>query len=693
MKSPWMMNTIQIQITNACSHNCSNCTRFCGWHEKSFFMDYDTFKKAVDSLEGYEGMVGIMGGEPTLHPQFDRFVDYLNSKVKEQKKINSLIIPETDISKYRDNNQNDVRSRKGIFSCAERKYYEHFQQIQDSFRYQCLNDHKNTGDHQALLVARKDLQIGDRQFQVLRDKCWINNMWSASITPKGCFFCEIAAAMDMLFDGEGGLPIEKGWYLRRPEDFNSYKAKNKRYELFTVEEYNKGQGKLNQCLVDPYIETNMDRIDKYDNELKPYHIDICFIDQKNKIVFDENKKYCFDVDYITFDEFKYKKFEDWCLVIKNNCNIDFNIFQRIYNPGVLYINQDYYFVNRRASSLNSYNIDINTFQNDFIEDKKCYVGKFHVENENIKYSFLMPTYNASKTVEKAIQSILNQNYSNFNIYFCDDASTDNTVQILNKYKEKDERIKQILINKINSSALISRNRLIDAADGDYIIWVDADDEVNDNICAFSTWLLNKERFQIIDFPFEIIDHSKDKNSWCPLIEYYHRLYNKDVYDFFATKMRSPMCLWSKIIDTNLAKKSRVQDNSVYLVDDNVIVYPLYYNCKSFLSVNSQKMYKYNYGFGNWGKDSIDLYSYMKNCQSILKAWNLNYKFIIQHNPKFKYIKRLIDYANLSYPTTELMRVNQNSRIDAMSYSLNKFNFIKNFIDYINNKNKKKMSEE
>ena len=80
MKSPKDMRVIQIDITNACPHRCSNCTRFCGHHEKSFFMDFDTFKRAVDSMEGFVGIVGMMGGEPTLHPEFERFARYLDSK-------------------------------------------------------------------------------------------------------------------------------------------------------------------------------------------------------------------------------------------------------------------------------------------------------------------------------------------------------------------------------------------------------------------------------------------------------------------------------------------------------------------------------------------------------------------------------------------------------------------------------------
>ena len=43
MKSPKDMSKIQIDITNACGNMCSNCTRFCGHHVKTFFMDFDNF--------------------------------------------------------------------------------------------------------------------------------------------------------------------------------------------------------------------------------------------------------------------------------------------------------------------------------------------------------------------------------------------------------------------------------------------------------------------------------------------------------------------------------------------------------------------------------------------------------------------------------------------------------------------------
>lgn len=58
----------QIEVTNACNLLCANCTRFVGHHRKPFFMDLDTVRKGINSLDGYKYGIGMMGGEPTLHP-------------------------------------------------------------------------------------------------------------------------------------------------------------------------------------------------------------------------------------------------------------------------------------------------------------------------------------------------------------------------------------------------------------------------------------------------------------------------------------------------------------------------------------------------------------------------------------------------------------------------------------------------
>lgn len=89
-------------------------------------------------------------------------------------------------------------------------------------------------------------------------------------------------------------------------------------------------------------------------------------------------------------------------------------------------------------------------------------------------SVLMPAYNAEKYIAEAIESILSQTFTDFELIISDDASTDATWNIIQKYKEKDKRI---IINKNKENLYIAENRnlLVKLAKGKYIAWQDADD--------------------------------------------------------------------------------------------------------------------------------------------------------------------------------------------------------------------------
>ncbi len=226
MKPVYEFRNIQIELTNACVHTCSNCTRFCGHHKKPFFMEWEHFQKSVDSLENWPRMVGIMGGEPTLHPEFARFVQYAYDKHPSPFIIGGGEKPRKSLSKYIvDANAlktEPINKLKGLglWSSVCDTYYHHYEQIQDQFIYQCANDHTAVSRHQPWLVTRKELGVPDDEWIELRDNCWWQRFLnSPSITPKGAFFCEVAAAMDMLFDGPGGWKVEKDWWKRGPDDF------------------------------------------------------------------------------------------------------------------------------------------------------------------------------------------------------------------------------------------------------------------------------------------------------------------------------------------------------------------------------------------------------------------------------------------------------------------------------------------
>lgn len=89
-------------------------------------------------------------------------------------------------------------------------------------------------------------------------------------------------------------------------------------------------------------------------------------------------------------------------------------------------------------------------------------------------SVIMPAYNAEKYISEAIESILNQTFKNYEFIILDDASTDDTWEIIKKYADKDKRIIPIK-NKKNLYIAKSRNKGISLAKGKYIVWQDADD--------------------------------------------------------------------------------------------------------------------------------------------------------------------------------------------------------------------------
>lgn len=93
-------------------------------------------------------------------------------------------------------------------------------------------------------------------------------------------------------------------------------------------------------------------------------------------------------------------------------------------------------------------------------------------NSNPLVSIIIPCYNVEAYVEKAINSILNQTYTNLEIWIIDDASTDGTLQKVNAIK--DDRIR-IISFKENTQKVGAVNEALQKVNGDYIAFQDADD--------------------------------------------------------------------------------------------------------------------------------------------------------------------------------------------------------------------------
>ena len=201
MRPIWEAWFCHIEINNICPQNCAYCTRYIRHVRKDqeYNMDLGMFRKAVVSLNGFPGRLGIIGGEPLLHPRFEEICLILKEEFK---------IP---------------RKRTGLWISNRKLLEKHRKLVNEVFGMIAFNEHsegqRKVELHQPLTIAIEEVVKDEEYKQDLINNCWVQNTWCPSINSKGAFFCEVAQALDIILDGPGGYPIEPKWWKKTPEDF------------------------------------------------------------------------------------------------------------------------------------------------------------------------------------------------------------------------------------------------------------------------------------------------------------------------------------------------------------------------------------------------------------------------------------------------------------------------------------------
>lgn len=94
-----------------------------------------------------------------------------------------------------------------------------------------------------------------------------------------------------------------------------------------------------------------------------------------------------------------------------------------------------------------------------------------------KVSVIIPIYNKEHRIRKSIESVLNQTYFDFELILINDGSTDNSHLYAMEYAERDSRI--VYYNQKNQGVSVARNKGIELSKGEYISFLDADDEIDE----------------------------------------------------------------------------------------------------------------------------------------------------------------------------------------------------------------------
>ena len=177
----------------------------------------------------------------------------------------------------------------------------------------------------------------------------------------------------------------------------------------------------------------------------------------------------------------------------------------------------------------------------------------------IKISIVMPVYNAEKTIQKSIESLINQTYSNWELIAVDDGSIDNSYEILTKYSIKDSRIQ--VFHQDNKGPGAARNVALKQASGDYYAFLDADDFWVGDFLQIVVQKIKQENADII---FYDLIHETQNGSFIK----YSRLSDfafEDKQTLIRLQMTGKM-QWGMV---KVIKRKLVVENSLFFTHDSV----------------------------------------------------------------------------------------------------------------------------
>ncbi|MBQ7283473.1 MAG: glycosyltransferase family 2 protein [Oscillospiraceae bacterium] len=231
-------------------------------------------------------------------------------------------------------------------------------------------------------------------------------------------------------------------------------------------------------------------------------------------------------------------------------------------------------------------------------------------NKRPKVSVLIPVYNVENYICDCMDSVVNQTFKDIEIICVNDCSTDSSMQILQQYAENDDRV--VLIDKKqNEGLLMARKSGVEAATGEYILFVDSDDYIDLNLCQFVNDITEKEDADIIHFSSGVDAEDSDKNfegvvnALKPLEK---TLIGDEILDNAYIKMTYATQVWGKIYKTDLCKKvyAVLPDEHCYVGEDVFTTFFLSHFAKKYVGVKTPQYYFYRFGFGISGQSMISV---------------------------------------------------------------------------------------
>jgi len=208
---------------------------------------------------------------------------------------------------------------------------------------------------------------------------------------------------------------------------------------------------------------------------------------------------------------------------------------------------------------------------------------------NLAFSIIIPVYNVELYLEECLNSLINQTFNDFEVICINDGSTDRSGDILKKYSEKDNRFK--IINQENKGQSAARNTGLIEAKGEYVVFIDSDDWVENNLLESIYKIIEFKKYELIGINNLRVkegvkanhEFNHLKNGEYTGIEYLER--------YISSKKYAPAAVWLFVFKNELFKNHALKFIDGYIHEDELFIPQALFYAKNVYISN---LFLYNY---------------------------------------------------------------------------------------------------
>lgn len=213
---------------------------------------------------------------------------------------------------------------------------------------------------------------------------------------------------------------------------------------------------------------------------------------------------------------------------------------------------------------------------------------------SVKYSILIPVYNAEKYIAECLESVLSQKICDYEVVIIDDGSTDKSLAICQEYSQKNPQIR--LYSQVNGGGIFyTREKLLNYAKGEYSLFLDADDYWEKDLLQKVEQVLGNNGYDCLLFDWNMVEEGKDKkqiqSNGCVAKTLFTDSNKKDLFSVFinAGTLNN---LWSKVFKTDILKGLNFQKYpNIKMGEDMVMVSYLFENSRTVYNLG-ERLYNY-----------------------------------------------------------------------------------------------------